>query len=212
MSTAIEVHEGSVTDADVDVIVNASNTIGALGSGVSGAIRVACGPGFQEAIERALADAGGPMEPGGVLVTDAGAHHRARHMVHVAVMDYRDDARRVRPDAERIRRGSEELWRAVETLPAGGGGEPGGAYSVGMVALGAGTGALGERLPTEIACETLREHLARHPSSRIGRVVFHGFTLPEYINILDVVSRWFDVEVPAELRDHIEQMRGTLDE
>lgn len=190
MTTQIEVRQGSVTDADVDVLVNASNTIGALGSGVSAAIRGACGPGFQGTIDQALVPGGGSMGPGDVLLTHAGTHPRARFVVHVAVMDYRDTpAARPFPDSARITRGSEKLWRLLEELP--------GTVSVGMVALGAGTGGLGERLPTAIACATLQAHLAVTPATKIGRVVFHGYALPEFCNVLDVVSDAFPVDPSA---------------
>lgn len=195
MTTKIEVRQGSVTDADVDVLVNASNTIGALGSGVSAAIRRACGPGFQETIDRALARRGGSMEPGDVLLTHAGTHPRARFVMHVAVMDYRDHGvTRASPDEARIRRGSEKLWDALEDLP-----EP---VSVGMVALGAGTGGLGERLPTSIACTTLQAHLAGRTTTKIARVVFHGYTLPEYVTVLDVVSDAFPMD-PATIAPEV---------
>lgn len=86
----IRVVQGSLTDGSEMLLVDASNTNVALGTGVSGAIRAACGAGYQEAISRALQETyGGPMEPGEVLVTDAGEHSRARWVAHAAVMDYR---------------------------------------------------------------------------------------------------------------------------
>ena len=196
----VEVREGSVTDADVDVLVNASNTLGQLGSGVSHAIRVACGRGFQEVIDGGLEKRGGSMAPGDVFLTHAGKHPRARFVMHVAVMDYRDAAKQPWPDAARIRRGCERLWPAVDALPRG-------AYSIGMVALGGGTGGLGERLPTEIACETLKAR----PWAQIDRVVFNGWGLLGYVNVLDVVARHFDVDmsaVPDEVREHLARLRG----
>jgi O-acetyl-ADP-ribose deacetylase len=185
MNIKIDVRQGSVTDADVDVIVNASNTLGQLGSGVSGAIRVACGPAFQDAIFTALERRGGSMAPGDVILTHAGAHPRAKFVVHVAVMDYRDNAKQVFPDEARIRRGSERLWRLIDDAL------PNGSYSIGMVALGAGTGSLGVTMPTEVACETLKAHVASRESSKIASVLFHGFMTNEYINVLDVVSAAF---------------------
>lgn len=185
MNIKIDVRQGSVTDADVDVIVNASNTLGQLGSGVSGAIRVACGPAFQDAIFTALERHGGSMAPGDVILTHAGAHRRAKFVVHVAVMDYRDNAKQVFPDEARIRRGSERLWQLIDDAL------PNGTYSIGMVALGAGTGSLGVTMPTEVACETLKAHLAPRDSSKIGSVLFHGFMTTEYVNVLDVVSAAF---------------------
>ena len=54
MPTFLVVH-GSLTDGAETVLVNASNTNCELGSGVSGAIRRACGLGYQEHIMAALA-------------------------------------------------------------------------------------------------------------------------------------------------------------
>jgi len=90
-SMQITVVQGSLTEGSETLLVNASNTNAALGSGVSSAIRQGCGPGYQDHITRELAEAfGGPMLPGQVLVTDAGTHPRARWVAHVAVMDYRE--------------------------------------------------------------------------------------------------------------------------
>jgi len=121
--------------------VNASNTIGQLGTGVSAAIRRACGAGFQGVIHDALAARGGETAPGAVWLTHAGTHPRARFVAHVAVMDYREDVAQRAPDAARIQRASAALWTVLETLPLH-------EVSVGMVALGVGTGGLGERLPS----------------------------------------------------------------
>jgi O-acetyl-ADP-ribose deacetylase (regulator of RNase III) len=189
----IEVRQGSVTDADVDVLVNASNTLGRLGAGVSAAIRAACGAGFQDVIDAALRARGGATEPGAVWLTHAGTHPRARFVAHVAVMDYRGGhiAGQL-PDASRVQRASRALWQVLETLP-----QP---VSVGMVALGAGTGRLGERLPTELACKTLRAHLASCSTTKIERVVFHGYTVGEYANVADVVAQHFDVDIPDDVR------------
>jgi O-acetyl-ADP-ribose deacetylase (regulator of RNase III) len=170
-----------VTDveADVDVLINASNTIGRLGSGVSAAIRVACGPGFQNVIDASLESRGGTVEPGDVWITTAGSHPRARYVAHVAVMDYRDDSTAPRgPDEHRIHRGCTHLWNALDALPYE---RP---LSIGMVALGAGTGALGVRMPTEVAVRTLLAHVAAHPTTCIASVVFHGYDLVEYLNVV----------------------------
>jgi hypothetical protein len=54
MGTRIEVRVGSLTDGDETVLINASNTLAWLGSGVSSAIPDACGGEmYQRAIERA---------------------------------------------------------------------------------------------------------------------------------------------------------------
>ncbi len=177
----VRVAQGSLTEGNETLLVNASNTNVLLGSGVSGAIRRACGPEYQEHIARALRETyGGPMEPGQVLVTDAGAHATARWVVHAAVMDYREGFRGTSfPTLDTIRHCCTNIVQAIDALP-----EP---VTVAWVALGAGTGQLGVREPTRIACETL----LAHPTPRILGVTFYGFDLLEYAAVADVVSRSF---------------------
>jgi O-acetyl-ADP-ribose deacetylase (regulator of RNase III) len=173
MAPTIEVAQGSLTDGDELVLVNASNTHVTLGSGVSAAIRQACGHEFQRQIEQALREKfGGPMEPGRILVTDAGAHPRAKWVVHVAVMDYRSGARSAAPSLDLIRTGCEKLWDAIETLSE----QP---LSVAMVALGAGAGGLDFAESMRIGCETLKAHAAIHRDTRIARVAFYAFSPAE---------------------------------
>lgn len=180
----IRVVRGSLTDGDESVLVNASNTNVALGSGVSAAIRAACGPGYQEHIQRALEETfGRAMEPGEVLVTDAGAHPRARWVAHVAVMDYREGAASPSPTVATIEAGCRRLWEAVEAL--------GEESTVAMVALGAGVGGLGVREPTRVACETLRAHLAATPGSVLRGVTFFGWSEADEATIAEVVRSAF---------------------
>lgn len=180
----IAVVQGSLTDGQETVLVNASNTNVALGSGVSGAIRRACGPGYQEHIEQAMLDRyHGPMAPGDLLITDAGRHPTAKWVAHVAVMDYRDGFTATSlPTVDVIGKGCTNLWPAIEEI-----GED---VTIAMVALGAGTGQLGVRAPTEVACDTLRRHLDALPS-RIKGVTFYGFMLHEKIAIAEVVKTKF---------------------
>ncbi len=184
--TAIALRQGSLTDGDETVLVNASNTNARLGTGVSAAIRQACGAGFQEQI---IADLerqfGGPMPPGELLVTSAGRHPRARFVAHVAVMDYREGfTAQSFPTVGLIATACAKLWDAVERLE-------GDRHSVAMVALGAGTGNLGVAEPTRVAAETLRAHLAAHPTTKLERVTFYGFGLPEYLAMAHVLVPLF---------------------
>ncbi len=183
------VKQGSLTDGGELLLVNAANTNVALGTGVSGAIRAACGAGYQDHIVKLLDEKyGGPMEPGQVLITDAGDHPTARYIAHVAVMDYRSGfTAQSYPDLVLIEQCCRNLWIAIEALEQ----EP--RVSVAMVGLGGGTGNLGVRHPTELACRTLREHLRVHSSSRIGDVVFYGFQIFEYMAMLEVVSSFFEI-------------------
>jgi O-acetyl-ADP-ribose deacetylase (regulator of RNase III) len=188
---AVAVVQGSLTDGKETVLVNASNTNAALGTGVSGAIRRACGPGYQEHITEELRHRfkEGAMEPGDVLVTDAGTHPTAKWVAHVAVMDYRKGFTGSSfPTLEVIERGCKKLWPAVEEL-----GED---ISVAMVALGAGTGQLGVREPTRIACETLTTHLSSlAPATNITGVTFYGFMFYEHMAMTEVVKTSFPESV-----------------
>jgi O-acetyl-ADP-ribose deacetylase len=177
----IRVVQGSLTEGAETLLVNASNTNVALGSGVSAAIRGACGGGYQDHIDAILQkERGGPMEPGDVLITDAGTHPTAHWVAHVAVMDYRRGFTGTSfPTLEVIRRGCVKLWQAVALLPED--------VTVAMVALGAGTGQLGARKPTEIACETLLSS----GRARVAGVTFYGFLLPEYLAMAEVVTGFF---------------------
>lgn len=190
----IQLRHGSLTEGQESVLVNASNTNGLLGSGVSAAIRKACGPKFQDTITQALtAKFGGPMAPGQVLVTDAGADPHARWVVHVAVMDYRQGfTGGSYPTVALIEDACARLWSAIEALPDEG------PHSVAMVALGAGTGNLGVVEPTRVALATLRAHVQRRPATRIERVVFCGYLVHEYL----AMGRALVAEEPA-LRDAV---------
>lgn len=204
MPTFLVVH-GSLTDGKESVLVNASNTDCQLGSGVSGAIRRACGPGYQEHIVEALrARFGGSMPPGEVLITDAGSHPHAHYVAHVAIMDYRHGfGADSFPSLSLIRQACGRLWQEVEGLRSA---TP---LSVAMVALGGGTGRLGVRQPTEVACQSLTEHLNHHRDTAIGRLVFYGYELPEYLAMVEVVGAHFPLEpgsVPEQVQDYLKRL------
>jgi O-acetyl-ADP-ribose deacetylase (regulator of RNase III) len=76
----LEVHEGDITELDVDAIANAANDRLWMGAGVAGAIKRVGG----EEIERE-AVALGPIALGEAVATGAG-RLRASHVVHGAVM------------------------------------------------------------------------------------------------------------------------------
>lgn len=198
------IKEGSLTDGDESVLVNASNTNAQLGTGVSAAIRQACGKGYQEKLFAALEQKfHGPMKPGEVLLTDAGTHPRAAWVAHVAVMDYREGfTADSHPTIDLIRLACERLWDLIEAIPGSG------AHSVAMVALGAGTGNLGVAEPIRVASETLKAHVAIHPSTRIERVTFYGYQPPDYIAVAHVLAAHFPEvkdQLPPEVRQFVEK-------
>lgn len=200
----VTIRQGSLTDGDESVLVNASNTNAQLGTGVSAAIHQACGQGYQEQVLALLEHQfHGPMMPGQVLLTHAGTHPRAGWVAHVAVMDYRaGHTAHSHPTLDTIRTGCERLWDVVETIP----GE--GSQSVAMVALGAGTGNLGVAEPTRIAAQTLKAHLALHPNTRIERVTFYGLQLPDYLAVAHVLAVEFPEvkeQLPPEVLKFVEK-------
>jgi O-acetyl-ADP-ribose deacetylase (regulator of RNase III) len=204
MAKTIEVRSGSLTEGSETVLVNASNTNVLLGSGVSGAIRRACGPGFQAELQEVLQrKKQGPMDPGDVLVTGAGSHPSAKWIIHVAVMDYRREVGPASaPTLDTLRTGAERVWDAVEVLPDVG------PHTVAMVALGAGTGGLGLVPSTRVAAETLKAHWALRSPSRIEAVVFYGYHLHEYLAMAGELAKHFPEvldALPAEARAFVEQ-------
>lgn len=196
----IEFAQGSLTEGTETVLINAGNTNAALGSGVSGAIRRACGPQFQaQILEELKVKYGGPMAPGQVLITHAGTHRTAKWVAHVAVMDYRHGmGPQSFPTLETIEKACARLWPTLEEIP---GGEK---LSVAMVALGAGTGDLGVAQPTRIAAQTLAAHLAAQGSrTRLERVRFYGYLPHELLPIAEALVKVFPevkATLPAELQ------------
>jgi len=188
----VSLKQGSLTDGDETLLVNASNTNLQLGSGVSGAIRKACGTRFQDALDELLEKRGGPLEPGDVIITGAGAHRRARYIAHVAVMDYRSGVSASSfPSLARLKGGCEKLWAAIDALPED--------VSVAMVALGAGTGGLGLTDSVEVACRTLQIAAPK----RATRVTFYGFALHEHLATAGVVCRFFPSAASSLSDEHL---------
>jgi O-acetyl-ADP-ribose deacetylase (regulator of RNase III) len=80
MSGRITLHEGDITEHEVDAIVNAANSALQLGAGVAGAIAAKGGPEIQSEC-----DGHGPIEVGDAAATGAGALP-ARFVIHAAGM------------------------------------------------------------------------------------------------------------------------------
>jgi O-acetyl-ADP-ribose deacetylase (regulator of RNase III) len=89
----VSAYVGSIVDVAVGAhaIVNASNPEVGLGSGVSGAIRAACGgAAYQVEVRTRLEEEfGGPLEAQDCLVTGAGSAAAFRWVLHVAGVNYR---------------------------------------------------------------------------------------------------------------------------
>ncbi len=192
MTPIVSVEHRNIGDAAADVIVNASNTMLWLGSGVSGAIRSVSGRALSTLTEKWREAHPAGLPPGAVTISGAGDHPHARFIAHVAVMDYRPGRERsARPDLDRIERGCVALWHAIDGL-----GVPN--LHIAMPALGTGTGGLGLRDSVAIACRTLRAHV--DAETAVTKVTFYALELHHYVNTLDVVRRHFELPpLPKEL-------------
>ena len=82
-----------------DYVVNPSNTILSLGSGVSGVLKIMC-PELQNVMWEWL-NRNGYLNPGDIAITPYPCKE-FKYVIHAAVMDYRNGAKRVSPDYDRI--------------------------------------------------------------------------------------------------------------
>lgn len=202
----VAITEGSLTDGSELVLVNASNTNGQLGSGVSAAIRAACGKGFQSVIFEALQrEWGGPMPPGELVMTHAGGHPTARFVAHLAVMDYRQGfGAHSMPTLGTVEACCRRLWAALEGL------QTEAPLTVAMVALGAGTGSLGVVETTRAIAQSLLTHCVQTPATRLERVTFYGYEMHEYLAMAGVLRGLFpevDRSLSAEARQFLDAER-----
>jgi len=76
----VVIHQGDLTEMDVDAIVNAANSDLQLGGGVAGAIRRKGGPAIQEECNRI-----GSIAIGEAAITTGGSL-KARYVIHAASM------------------------------------------------------------------------------------------------------------------------------
>lgn len=158
MSGRIVIHEGDITEAEVDAIVNAANNELTLGAGVAGAIREKGGPSIQ-----AECDEIGPIEVGGAALTGAG-DLKARFVIHAAGMPLGGAA-------------TEESIRACVRRSLELANEKG-CRSIAIPAIGAGVGGFSVQRCAEVLLEEVREHLAG--STALEEVQFVLFGEPSY--------------------------------
>ena len=168
---------GSLTDPELgaDALVNASNPEVALGSGVSAAIREACGGlAYQRAIRETLEDEfGEPLEADDCLVTDAGEAKAFRHVLHVPAVDCRRrGADGAITNADRVARCTRAAVAAADELAEGAASASEGAPSseskasfvLAMPLLGAGVGGLGEVRSAEVMLSEIAQRPPRFVS------------------------------------------------
>jgi O-acetyl-ADP-ribose deacetylase (regulator of RNase III) len=135
----IRIHEGNITDLDVDAIVNAANTQLQHGGGVAAAIVRAGGRVIQEESDRI-----GWCDLGKAVATGAGSL-KARHVIHVPTIDYRSGQRASLGDIEAGTRAALALAREL------------GASSIAFPLLGAGIVGLPRHQVAEAMLRALQE-------------------------------------------------------
>ena len=150
----ISMHEGDITDHEVDAIVNAANSELVLGSGVAGAIRSKGGPEIQ-----AECDAHGPIQVGEAAITGAGALP-ARYVIHAAGMPLGGSATEGSIRSSIRASFALALEHGCETLAA--------------PAIGAGVGGVSPQRCAEILIEEARAHMAQEPCLKEIRFVLFG--------------------------------------
>lgn len=168
----------SIVEGGTECVVNASNSAGALGSGVSRAIANECGGAvLQEEIRERLAEEfDGVLEEGDCLVTSAGTSTRLKHVLHVASVDYRGvkavevGGRVVSTvtSADRVRTGTEAALAAATELARA----KGTTTSVTFPLLGAGAGGLGPTAAMNAMLGGMRAYFRADPDAPIDRIVF----------------------------------------
>ncbi len=152
MSVGIFVGSLVAPELGCDAIVNASNPHVALGSGVSGAIAAACGPGFQRVVRTAWEDEfDEPLTPDDCLVTGAGSATSFRWVLHVPSVDYtkRDPETGGSTGPDRIRRCVRAALAEARHVE--------GLRSLAFPLLGAGHGGLGEVIAARVLMEAFAE-------------------------------------------------------
>jgi len=174
----IVLHEGDITAAAVDAIVNAANSQLVLGAGVAGAIRDRGGPSIQRECDEI-----GPIEVGGAAITGAG-DLPAKWVIHAAGMAPGGQA-----DEESIRNA---LRRSFELASERG------CNSIAVPAIGAGIGGFSPQRCAEVLIEEARAHLRGETSLEEIRFVLFGE--PTY--------RVFEsVNDAAAVREQMERLR-----
>ena len=165
-------------------IVNAGNPALGLGSGVSGAIRDACGgEAFQKSVRERLAEEfDEPLGAGDCLVTDAGTCSAFRWVLHVASVDYRrrDPETGGPTGPSRVRTCFLSVLREATRLASEENLE--GQFVLATPLLGAGHGGLGSTTALDAMMRGLAEHLAQAAPHRRGvlhSVVFAVLTAEE---------------------------------
>lgn len=158
---SIQVVRGSLTDCEVDVIVNAANTLMRGGGGIDGRIHALAGPKMLEELRRVAPRGAEVGEP----VVTAGYDLKQPWVVHVAGPIWRD----IGDEPELLERSYRAAFRAADGL---------GARSIGFCSISTGAFGFPLELGAEIAVRVIRSEV--ETATSIERVVFAIFGSAEF--------------------------------
>lgn len=157
---------GNITDSPTMCIVNSSNTSIGLGSGVSSAIRQACGGvAFQEECRKVLEEYDDGTLPQGEVAVTAGGTSQYRWIFHAATMDFKKSNRTtyavVRNCMLNSLKTAEQLIEE-ERLDD---------FAIGVPLFGSDTGGLSVEDSCTAICEALKAHFKKHKKSLISQIL-----------------------------------------
>lgn len=137
----IEENSGNLLNSNAQALVNTVNTVGVMGRGIALQFKNAF-PGNYKAYRKACEE--GRLQPGGILVYDAGAFSSPRYILNVATKKHWKGRSRL----EYVKAGAEAIARTVKEL---------GIESVAVPPLGCGNGGLTWRSVGPVIREAFRE-------------------------------------------------------
>ncbi|HJU04407.1 MAG TPA: macro domain-containing protein [Nitrospiraceae bacterium] len=138
----IKVIQGSILDADVEVIVNAANSLGIMGGGVAGAIKRAAGA---EVDEEARGQA--PIPVGRAILT-SGGKTRFHGIIHAPTMP--QPAMRI--DPENVALATRAALSLADTY---------GFHSLALPGMGTGVGGVVHEEAASLMIQEIRQYTAR---------------------------------------------------
>ncbi|BDI32000.1 O-acetyl-ADP-ribose deacetylase [Capsulimonas corticalis] len=171
--TEVEVVRGSVTDQEVDAIVNAANTSMQGGGGIDGRIHRAAGPALMEELRR-VAPHG--AKTGVVVVT--GAHKLPqKYIFHTAGPVWNGGKS---GESEKLTSSYRGCLEAADKL---------GLSSIAYCSISTGVYRYPLDLAAQVCISTIQEYLLSHPETRLRRIVLAMFGPAEFDVFAQALAR-----------------------
>ena len=162
----IDVFCGSITDSPTMCIVNSSNTSIGLGSGVSSAIRQACGGvAFQQECREALEDYDDGTLPQGQVAVTTGGTSQYRWIFHAATMDFKKSNKTTH---KAVRSCMLNSLKTAERIIEEEGLDD---FTLGVPLFGADTGGLSSEDSCNAICEAMKAHFKNNRGSLISQIL-----------------------------------------